>query len=759
MSKKFISLLLLTSAILFSGCNVPEIDPKQGDDPVIVIPPEPTVREVMEQAISDITSYVDKTLYRAEQVSTINEIIDFYSNKIRNCRDKSKIQEYVDECKAQLDLVKTNAELTEEEEKQNTKYKLINLMNKQEHYDVLFVGSSYTYYYDQYHLLESILTSEGYDVTCDQIVRGSATLQMFNDSTDELYEKLNKKLNENQYEFIFLEELSTRPLKKFNLFDEAVGTLLTRINASQNNCETILFEVWARDEECDWYKDNATYTYESMEKALADAYQTVGEKYGLRISYSGQSFQNVYINQNKAVDLYHTDKSHPNLNGAYLSALTHFNTLTGQDPAKVDFYPQDYRINDHGGINGAFSISKSDATILKNSVVNFYGEKKLVELRVFVWASNTSSAYYTNKEMEDIKRAIPKAAEKDVAISWNFATGVNKEGFKDYMEHAKDVDVVLAGGNMDTDIGLILETGEDLAKAKLGLNWCATANRYIGIIKDAKNIEVAKAVRKMLISDKEVGDIVNVLFIGNSYTFYNDMYLTFNDICDSLGLNVKAYKVTLGSRKLLDYQNNDNTTDELKNKLNTIKFSYIFLQEQSNTPASNYNNFINGISCVTRLIRNSDLNKEATILLYNTWAREEGNSYYSSHYTNLSSDKDKYLAMTKDLTKAFKNAGENFDYEVSYCGAAMYEVHSKYPNMIMYHTDKTHPSPLGSYMVALTHVAKLFNIDPREVNYIPNYTSFTEGDCAVINPTVSEAIILRTAAYNAVYNLDMSLFD
>ena len=45
---------------------------------------------------------------------------------------------------------------------------------------------------------------------------------------------------------------------------------------------------------------------------------------------------------------------------------------------------------------------------------------------------------------------------------------------------------------------------------------------------------------------------MNILFIGNSYTYYNDMPVLFDTLCKANGRDVKVFAVTCPDRKLYE---------------------------------------------------------------------------------------------------------------------------------------------------------------------------------------------------------------
>ena len=53
---------------------------------------------------------------------------------------------------------------------------------------------------------------------------------------------------------------------------------------------------------------------------------------------------------------------------------------------------------------------------------------------------------------------------------------------------------------------------------------------------------------------------MNVLFIGNSYTYYNDMPLLFERLANSNHKNVTVFSITQGGRQLESYTDTSDAT-------------------------------------------------------------------------------------------------------------------------------------------------------------------------------------------------------
>lgn len=68
------------------------------------------------------------------------------------------------------------------------------------------------------------------------------------------------------------------------------------------------------------------------------------------------------------------------------------------------------------------------------------------------------------------------------------------------------------------------------------------------------------------------------------------------------------------------------------------------------------------------------------------------------------------------------------------------------------------PGVAGTYLAALIHAGTLFNINPKDVTYVPTFTIEASGGNR-IQPTAEDCEALRSVAYDIIYNLDLSVLD
>ena len=120
----------------------------------------------------------------------------------------------------------------------------------------------------------------------------------------------------------------------------------------------------------------------------------------------------------------------------------------------------------------------------------------------------------------------------------------------------------------------------------------------------------------------------NILFIGNSYTYYNSMPETiFSNIVKYSKYKANVESVTKGGWYLKGHADaNDEMGAKVEKKLAEKKWDYVVIQEQSTCPIENPAKFYDAVRAITAKIRANG----ATPILYCTWGRKAGHSYLST---------------------------------------------------------------------------------------------------------------------------------
>jgi len=196
---------------------------------------------------------------------------------------------------------------------------------------------------------------------------------------------------------------------------------------------------------------------------------------------------------------------------------------------------------------------------------------------------------------------------------------------------------------------------------------------------------------------------MKILFIGNSYTFFNDMPKIFENLANDNGIKVEVHSITKGGRRLESYaDSSDPITESLLTLLGRETFDVCFIQEQSVLPALDFDRFVSGLSCVIDLVKD----KCSRLILYSTWGRKEGSEKLAKyHWTS------EY--MTGLLSDAYQRAAALFDVSVSSVGINFMKVSRNCSNIDLYRDDFSHPSYHGSCLAALTHYHTVFGCFPE----------------------------------------------
>lgn len=205
----------------------------------------------------------------------------------------------------------------------------------------------------------------------------------------------------------------------------------------------------------------------------------------------------------------------------------------------------------------------------------------------------------------------------------------------------------------------------------------------------------------------------NVLFVGNSYTYYNDMpTMIFHKILTREGYDVKVNAITCGGYYLSQFADPNNKYGaqvyEALSPEATTKYDYVILQDQSISPALDdmRGAFYDAARTLVELVRESG----AEPIFYATWSRKNGSSILTDHGWTTED-------MTFRLAAAYTAIAEELDVKVAYAGLGFAEVYSKTSAVDLHDPDRSHPSYAGSYLAALTFYSTIFGKDPVEVEF------------------------------------------
>lgn len=194
----------------------------------------------------------------------------------------------------------------------------------------------------------------------------------------------------------------------------------------------------------------------------------------------------------------------------------------------------------------------------------------------------------------------------------------------------------------------------------------------------------------------------SVLFIGNSFTFMNDMPFTFKSIAESKGKKVYVDTVVEGGKNFNYHASQPETFAAIKSR----KWDYIVIQGHSNELAQPDSKVDQLTYPYAKIIVDSirENNPCAEVVLYMTWGYKYGNPRWSP----ISS----YDSMQYRIKNQYFRFADLLNARISPVGEVWKTIRTNYSGINLYDPDNQHPSPEGSYVSACTFFAGIFGESP-----------------------------------------------
>ncbi len=194
-----------------------------------------------------------------------------------------------------------------------------------------------------------------------------------------------------------------------------------------------------------------------------------------------------------------------------------------------------------------------------------------------------------------------------------------------------------------------------------------------------------------------------VLFVGNSYTFVNDLPAAFEALADSGGHSVATGTLAEGGATLAGHL----AAAETRKTLRDSRWDVVVLQEQSQIPSIDQLRVTEMYPAARGLVR-AVRNAHAKALLFLTWAHrhgwpENGLRGYSPMQTAIDSG---YLKIGRELHVPVAPAGVAWSAELR---------QPTHPDLWI--PDGSHPTVSGTYLAACVFYATMFHQSPVGLRY------------------------------------------
>ncbi len=224
-----------------------------------------------------------------------------------------------------------------------------------------------------------------------------------------------------------------------------------------------------------------------------------------------------------------------------------------------------------------------------------------------------------------------------------------------------------------------------------------------------------------------------VLFLGNSYTAFNNLPQMVADVALSTGDTVIFDSNTPGGFTLEAHSTNETSL----NKIKAGDWNYIVLQEQSQRPSLPIEQVIADVFPYARILDSifNAFNPCGETVFFMTWGRKNGDASNCDIWPPVCT----YEGMDSLLNLRYRMLADSNHAILSPVGAVWHYIRHNYPSIELYMADESHPSVAGSYAAACCFYSSLFRKDPTLVTF---------------NPSLNQAYAanIRTAARLIVYD-------
>ena len=208
---------------------------------------------------------------------------------------------------------------------------------------------------------------------------------------------------------------------------------------------------------------------------------------------------------------------------------------------------------------------------------------------------------------------------------------------------------------------------------------------------------------------------MNILFLGNSLIFYNDMPDIFAHLCAAGGKDVTVESITKGSATISHFASErDPLGIRTREMLASRRWDYVIIE-----PSRRITPFEESVLCAeteaAKTVKTLAEEAGAKILLYAVWGNNDGKvkecvAEAPPHMPFVGvvhpyARRDHALFLHKTAHRISEALG---GVTVAEAGLAFENMIGAHPDMELYHTDLRHPSPAGSYLAACTIYSAIF---------------------------------------------------
>jgi PKD repeat protein len=206
---------------------------------------------------------------------------------------------------------------------------------------------------------------------------------------------------------------------------------------------------------------------------------------------------------------------------------------------------------------------------------------------------------------------------------------------------------------------------------------------------------------------------LSVLFLGNSYTSYNNLPQLVKSLSTSAGKTLNIDSNMPGGIPVSGHVNDATSIAKIKQG----KWDYVVIQEQSQIPTIDfyrYNDMYPAFTDLKALIE--QYNPCAKIITYMTWGRRFGGQQCDPSGTNCSPVFTNFNHMQDSLTSAYLEISKQLKTQCAPVGVTWQNILND-TTLVLHSGDNSHPNIDGSYVAALTIFSSIWKQGTSGLNY------------------------------------------
>lgn len=229
--------------------------------------------------------------------------------------------------------------------------------------------------------------------------------------------------------------------------------------------------------------------------------------------------------------------------------------------------------------------------------------------------------------------------------------------------------------------------------------------------------------------DPAVGSRPKILFVGNSYTFYNNLSMMFLNIVNGQGRKCIAKELSSGYYTLKQYADVEDQGGALLDRtLGKENWDFVILQENTSMALSTA--APQEMFPPSRTLDEKIKAAGGQSVFLMTWAPKDG--------MKVGFKQQKREAVQADLAGSYLAITDELDAILAPVGVGFMRCTQTYPDIELWDGDKQHPSLAGSYLAACILYSVIYQDSPENCPYI----SELEEDVALKLQNIAAELVL-----------------